>query len=1214
MALSSPRVAAQASRSGFVRMRTTRTNPDRRCRAPDLQEHSTCAVALSVLLVLALLLGSAPSAAAAPQPAGAHLTVVRSDLESIVVALTVAHYEIETLSHDGEPFQRVLIPDTSQTAVPGAPQVPTRGALLGLPTTLGASLRVLEADCETLSPYKLYPASQPVAESDALDDWGTGRMVEHFVLNDELYSADSFWPTAPAELTTTGNLREQAVTQVQFYPVQHNPVRQQIRLCRRIVVEVIWDSHTRLAATTNELVSPDFEVLLRSSLLNYDSLGRHVLTGDLSERLAASSDGGSHRGETVKAVPVLKISVQHDGFYKLTYADLSNAGFNPGTVDPRTIKMSNQGAEIAITVQGESDSRFDSMDYILFYGKAIRSSYTMVNVYWLSAGDGPGQRILQRDGGPPAGTPPIHFQTAYHAEEDTAYWQTMPSLTGEDRWFWGTRLSPNTQGMPTSRDYTVHLGNVSFAGATANMRVRLKGYTGLSHRTVIRLNGQAIDDRTWQGQIQFDLAISVPHSLLRNGDNTVRVETIFSGAVVDQILVNWIEIEYWCSYLAENDQLMFGAPTTSLQRIEIRGFVSPEISLFDVADPDNPVQIINAVVKREDDRYMVAFGDCARSDPRYLALSSNQYQSAASISIDQPSAWRSRSNGADYIIITHEEFYDAALTLADHRRASGLRVATVKVGDIYDEFNSGIFDPKAIRDFLQYGYENWARPAPTFVLLFGDACQDYNDNLHTGTRNYVPSLNIESSLFGEVSSDNWFVMVSGVDSLPDMLIGRLVAQTRQEADIMVAKVIAYDRYLPDGSWNTRALFVADDDESRFQIVSEQLANRLPFYYDRDRVYAGNYPPGNPTSDIVNRVNAGSLLITYVGHGEYYAWGRWNNNQAFMFHNSDVQSLNNANKLPFVIVGNCLNGFFAGPKDSASLAEVLLRRENAGAVAVWAPTGLGYPSGHQILLNALYEAIFANDQLALGAATTAAKIATYGQSSFWGELIATYVLFGDPATRLGIPTNYPYTLMVTPQNGATGVTLDQALQVVFSRPMNPNTVEPIGPDISGVRFTPFWNADFTVVSWSHTGFQHGQTYEIKVNGKDRGGNNLGPGIAPNPWRFTTTTDNVPPDGSVTILGGRPASALTTALLEIAFSEPVRPGSVTCSISPYARGSLSLRDGNLSGVYTHERFHSGETYTFTVLTAMDIAGNSLRQPFSLTFTVGPTFYTLLPRFNR
>ena len=251
--------------------------------------------------------------------------------------------------------------------------------------------------------------------------------------------------------------------------------------------------------------------------------------------------------------------------------------------------------------------------------------------------------------------------------------------------------------------------------------------------------------------------------------------------------------------------------------------------------------------------------DTARADSRYLALSSSRYLSVDSTALDQPSNWRSPVNGADYIIITHEDFYDAALTLADHRRASGLRVATVKIGDVYDEFNNGIFNPRAIRDFLKYAYENWARPAPTYVLLIGDAYQDYKDNLHTGTRNYVPSQNIESSLFGEISSDQWFVTVSGEDSLPDMFIGRLVAQTRQEADIMVAKVIDYDRLPPDSSWNTSTLFVADDDESVFQVVSEQLASRLPYYYSRHRVYASNYPPGDPRADIVNRINTGSVV-------------------------------------------------------------------------------------------------------------------------------------------------------------------------------------------------------------------------------------------------------------------------------------------------------------------------------------------------------------------
>ena len=68
-------------------------------------------------------------------------------------------------------------------------------------------------------------------------------------------------------------------------------------------------------------------------------------------------------------------------------------------------------------------------------------------------------------------------------------------------------------------------------------------------------------------------------------------------------------------------------------------------------------------------------------------------------------------------------------------------------------------------------------PAPTDVLLLGDATLDYKDNRQTGTRNYVPSQVIETEFWGEAPSDNWFVAVSGEDLLPDLLIGRLAAQT-----------------------------------------------------------------------------------------------------------------------------------------------------------------------------------------------------------------------------------------------------------------------------------------------------------------------------------------------------------------------------------------------------------------------------------------------------
>ena len=85
-----------------------------------------------------------------------------------------------------------------------------------------------------------------------------------------------------------------------------------------------------------------------------------------------------------------------------------------------------------------------------------------------------------------------------------------------------------------------------------------------------------------------------------------------------------------------------------------------------------------------------------------------------------------------------------------------------------------------------------------------------------------------------------------------------------------------------------------------------------------------------------------------------------------------------------------------------MAEEFLRQQRKGAVAVWAPTSLGFPSDHQLLMGEFYKAIFQGGQYILGAATTTAKLKAYAQSSLVGELVETYVLFGEPALQLGKP--------------------------------------------------------------------------------------------------------------------------------------------------------------------------------------------------------------------
>jgi len=1063
-----------------------------------------------------LLLGSGVTtfssflpSAAAQTVSGTHLRVRRSDEQAILLELTVGDFQVETVESGGQTYHRLIILDMVQTATPGHPQVPTRGALLGLPTTEGVSVQVLETHYETLSRYRLFPAPGLKVIGEGQDTPLAGSVAQFFTLDQALYATNAFYPGSPAELDYTGYLREQAVAQVRFYPLQYNPVTGELRLYRRILARVTWDTSLPAETTITREAGPVFENLVRGTILNYPpppplqgESGRSALEPlAVVDRVPSIDAAGTDSVAAGSSTAMLKIGVTEDGLYQLTYSDLAGAGLDLSGVDPRTVKITHRGTEIPIYVPGEDDGVFNTTDTILFYGTGITDLYTSENVYWLTVGGGNGQRLAARDGTPSGGTLPAHFPVTLHAEQDTAYWQSMPNGAGQDHWFWGDRLNATA-----TRTYTATLDNISTTASTTTVRLRLKGRTTISginpdHHTRIYLNGYQIDDQQWDGQIVYDHAVTVSHSLLNEGGNVVTVENVGdTGAVVDQLYINWVEIDYWDTYVAEDDELLFGAPATSTFQFEVTHFGDSDVQVFDVTDPANVTIITGTAVIADGGSYTLQFEDAAQPDARYLALTGARRKTPARIELDQPSLWKSPTNGADYVIITHEDFYTSCLRLASHRdTASDLGVVTVKVGDIYDEFNDGIFSPQAIRDFLSYAYQNW-NPAPTYVLLIGDATHDYKDNLNTGTVNYVPSQIIETDQLGQTPSDNWFVLVSGADILPDILIGRLSAQEVSQVENIVDKIIHYEQNPPDGSWNEDVLLVADDDDSAFEIISEEIAGLLPDNYDAHKVYVGNYPPGDPTADITQYINSGSFLVNYAGHGHVDGWGQWNvsNN---IFELSGITALDNPHKLPVVTVANCLNGFFTGPSTEVSLAEAFLRLKDKGAVAVWASTGMGYASGHRVLMGEFYQAIFQGGEQVLGAATSVAKIAAYNQNSGWGELVQTFVLFGDPAT----PFNYPYVESTTPSDGASGVPVDREIQIVFNKPMSTTTVVLGGEGTLGLPFTPTWSAGDTVVTYAHPDFDfsYGQTFTFTISGQDQFGSPLGIGVVPSAWSFTVS---------------------------------------------------------------------------------------------------------------
>ncbi|HUS17425.1 MAG TPA: C25 family cysteine peptidase, partial [Chloroflexia bacterium] len=139
--------------------------------------------------------------------------------------------------------------------------------------------------------------------------------------------------------------------------------------------------------------------------------------------------------------------------------------------------------------------------------------------------------------------------------------------------------------------------------------------------------------------------------------------------------------------------------------------------------------------------------------------------------------------------------------------------------------------------------------------------------------------------------------------------------------------------------------------------------------------------------ILAAVNAGPLLVNYLGHGNVDSWA------AGLLTAADAPTLTNGGRLPLFVLMTCLNGYYPDP-GLDSLGSALLAAENGGAVAVWASSGMNAPGAQVAVDRALVGHLFANPGLTLGDAVRLAKQATPDLN-----VRRTWILLGDPTLRL-----------------------------------------------------------------------------------------------------------------------------------------------------------------------------------------------------------------------
>jgi Peptidase family C25 len=660
----------------------------------------------------------------------------------------------------------------------------------------------------------------------------------------------------------------------------------------------------------------------------------------------------------------VKIYVNHEGWYRVTQAELLAAGLDPQT-DPRKLQLYVDGQPQPISVIGESDGHLDATDAVEFYGVSVDSSYTDTRVYWLAAGALAGLRIQTVPGAAPP-TAGGSFPYKIERRDRTIYFPAL--LNGDTENFFGAIVA----SQPVDQALTVPHLDTAASGAT--LEVALQGVTTISHIVNIRLNGNDLGNQVFNGTGHSVASYTLPPSLLLEGQNTVTL-TRQNGSS-DISLVDYLRVTYNHTYVADHDQLKLTA--ASNQQLTIDGFSNNAIRVFDITNPVT-VQEVTGQVQQQGASYSISLMPAGGGLRTLLAV--NQAGQAGRVAANVPSNLGKTGQGADLLIITRRDFFNAVDLLRTTRQHQGLSVTVVDIEDVYDEFSFGQKTPQALKDYLSSTQTSWKK-TPRYALFVGDASYDPKNYLGFGDFDLLPTKLMDDS-FMEASSDVWFVDFND-DSLEDLAVGRLPVRTAVETERMIAKILSYENSTaPD-----EMLLVADSNDGYdFEAASRQLR---PLVSNDVRVVEANrgvLGDAATHATVLAAIKRGQRLVNYTGHGSVALW------RGNTLSNADTAGMENAEHLPVFLMMTCLNGYFDDPGTDC-LAETLLKTPRGGAVAVWASGGQTLPQGQWEMNQELYRQIFSTPQMRLGDAARAAK-----QGSADGDVRRTWILFGDPTMRL-----------------------------------------------------------------------------------------------------------------------------------------------------------------------------------------------------------------------
>lgn len=618
----------------------------------------------------------------------------------------------------------------------------------------------------------------------------------------------------------------------------------------------------------------------------------------------------------------IRLVVDREGMYRVTYEELLAAGYNLAGVPPGNLVLTCRDRAVATWIgsNGATGKAFGPGMFLVFWGEPAAGLYTKENVYRLFLDPLGGRLAMETDFSAPdlAVAPAASYQETVRVDRNLGY--SFSSPTG-DPWY-DTRIVAFTS--PVMASFSLDVTDLA-PGAEGLLKVGLWGSSDWpatpDHHVVVYWNGKPVANESFDGIKDLPITAKLGRSQLHSGAN--QLEVILpgdSGVAYELVMLDTYSLTYPRLFKARENRLSFSSLPG---QFAVEGMTSPDVYVFRrPVGLGEPVRVAGVSVEPSLGGYRARFPGTGLS-----LRASDRYQVATGAAFLSPRLEPGRS-GVDLsgkagavamLVIAHPDFVDGIAPLAAARTAQGIPTRVVDVESVYEEYSGGVVDPSAIKAMVREARNLWGIRS---VLLVGGDTYDYQNALGLGSKSFVPTPYTQTdpvvvryapadALYGDLNDDG----------VPEVAVGRFPVRTSAELSLVVAKTLAWT-----GMEN--AVLAADQSDAtlNFTALSNGLASALPAGLEVSKVYIDALGLAGARTALLSGMNGGSAFVGYLGHSSANRWSFSN-----LFTTTDAMALTNAGRPLVVNQFGCWNNYFVEPAYN-TLGHVLLVSGDRGAAA------------------------------------------------------------------------------------------------------------------------------------------------------------------------------------------------------------------------------------------------------------------------------------------